>query len=230
MKPHDATGGLWQWSLADLKEIRREESMPPWQGLAGQMVVSLFPPGGAAANSFPTWHDLGQWQNQLANGRRDASPEIKQQVAALTAAAPTPLAKMQALALFVQHNIRYVAIELGIGGWQPHPAPEIYQHRYGDCKDKVNLMISMLREIGVEAYDVRINVTRGSVTPDTPPYLGFNHSITAIKLPEGLADPSLTARIMHPKWGTLLFFDPTDDTTPFGQIRGDLQANYGLLI
>ncbi len=230
VKPHDATGGLWQWSVADLKEIRPEDDMPPWRGLAGRMVVSLFPPGGAAANSFPTWHDLGQWQNQLANGRRDASPEIKQQVAALTALAPTPLAKMQALALFVQHNIRYVAIELGIGDWQPHPAGQIYEHRYGDCKDKVNLMISMLREIGVEAYDVRINVTRGSVTPDSPPFLGFNHSITAIKLPEGLSDPSLTATVKHPKWGTLLFFDPTDDTTPFGQIRGDLQANYALLV
>jgi hypothetical protein len=28
----------------------------------------------------------------------------------------------------------------------------------------------------------------------------------------------------------LLFFDPTDEMTPFGQIRGPLQANYGLLV
>ena len=137
VKAHDAGGGLWQWSVGDVKEIREEKDMPPWQGVAGQMVVTLFPPGGAAVNSFPTWHDLGEWQNHLAAGRRDASPEIKQEVAALTTSAPTPLAKMQAVALFVQHKIRYVAIELGIGGWQPHPAAEIFAHRYGDCKDKV---------------------------------------------------------------------------------------------
>jgi len=34
----------------------------------------------------------------------------------------------------------------------------------------------------------------------------------------------------HPKLGTILFFDPTDELTPFGQIRGPLQANYGLLV
>jgi hypothetical protein len=230
VKAHDGGGGLWQWTVADLKAIRMESEMPPWRGVAGQMVLSLFPPGGAAANAFPSWHDLGEWQNRLASGRRGASPEIKEQVATLTASASTPLSKMRSIAQFVQSNIRYVAIELGIGGWQPHPAAQIYEHRYGDCKDKVNLTISMLREIGVETYDVRINVRRGSVTPETPPSLAFNHSITAIRLPEGLTDASLVATIKHPKLGTLLFFDPTDDLTPFGQISGQLQANYGLVM
>src|SRR5208282_4156556 len=34
----------------------------------------------------------------------------------------------------------------------------------------------------------------------------------------------------HPKLGRILFFDPTNDVTPFGQIGGYLQANYGLLV
>jgi hypothetical protein len=34
----------------------------------------------------------------------------------------------------------------------------------------------------------------------------------------------------RPKTGKLLFFDPTDELTPFGQISGALQANYGLLV
>ena len=229
-KPHDAGGGVWQWSVGDVKEIRKEEEMPPWRGVAGRMVVSLFPPGGAAVNSFPTWHDLGMWENQLTSGRLDASPEIKQEVSTLTASAPTPLAKMQALANFMQQNIRYVAITLGIGGWQPHPAADVFAHRYGDCKDKATLLRSMLREIGVESLYVDVNVYRGSVTPETPPSESFDHVIVAIKLPEGLTDPSLVATLKHPKLGTLLIFDPTDEKTPFGQIPGALQANYGLLV
>ena len=51
---------------------------------------------------------------------------------------------MKALAQFVQHDVRYVAIELGIGGWQPHSASDIFAHRYGDCKDKATLLSSML--------------------------------------------------------------------------------------
>ncbi len=54
--------------------------------------------------------------------------------------------------------------------------------------------------------------------------------ITAIKLPDGLTDPSLIATVQHPKLGKLLFFDPTNDLIPFGEIPGYLQANYGLLV
>ena len=92
-------------------------------------------------------------------------------------------------------------------------------------------MQSMLREIGVESYYVVINAERGSVTPQTPAYVGaFNHVIVAIKLPEGSTDASLIATMKHPKLGTLLFFDPTNEKIPFGQIGGYLQANYGMLV
>jgi hypothetical protein len=194
------------------------------------MVTSLFPPGGAAVNSFPTWRDLGAWENRLVSDRRSASPEIKQEVRTLTALRPAQLAKTQALAAFVQRDIRYVAIELGIGGWQPHPAADIFEHRFGDCKDKANLQITMLHEIGVDSYDVLINVRRGSVTPGTPANLAFNHVITAIRLPDGAADSSLVATMNHPGLGTLLFYDPTNAKVPFGRLPGYLQANYGLLI
>ena len=140
------------------------------------------------------------------------------------------LQKIQAIAGFLQHDIRYVAIELGIGGWQPHAASEVFSHRYGDCKDKATLMQTMLRVIGVESYHVVINAQRGVVTRDAPAHDGFNHEILAIQLPDNVKDPSLIAVIQHPKLGRILFFDPTNEVTPFGQIGGYLQANYGLLV
>jgi len=54
--------------------------------------------------------------------------------------------------------------------------------------------------------------------------------ILAIKLPEGVNDPSLSAILQDKKLGRLLIFDPTDDLTPFGYLRGQLQANYALLV
>ena len=224
-------GNQWQWTLSDVKAIRKEEEMPPIAGVAGQMVVSFFPSGGAAINGFSNWQQMGNWYLNLTNGRRDASPEIKQIVTTLTAAKPTTLEKMRALAQFAQNNIRYVAIELGVGGWQPHGASEVFVHRYGDCKDKATLLAAMLYEISVESYYLIINAERGAVTPDTPAHVsGFNHAILAIKLPDGVNDPSLVATMQDPKLGKLLFFDPTNDLTPFGQIGGYLQGNYGLLV
>jgi hypothetical protein len=231
IKPADTGNNVWQWTVADVKEIRHEPAMPPYQGVAGQMIVTFFPPGGKAANGFANWNDLGNWVNLLMAGRVDASPEVKQQVATLTTGKSTQLEKMQAIAQFVQRDIRYVAIELGIGGWQPHSAPEVFAHHYGDCKDKATLTRSMLNEIGVESFQVVINSHRGVVTRETPAHnFGFNHAIVAIKLPDALIDSSLVAVLQHPKLGRLLYFDPTDDITPFGQIRSELQDNYALLV
>jgi len=231
IKPTPGGNNHWEWVMNDVKGIRKEAEMPPIEGVAGQMIVSFFPPGGASRNGFTGWLEMGNWYSNLTNGRRDASPEITQQVAALTASARTPLDKMKALAQFVQNDIRYVAIELGIGGWQPHAASEVFVHRYGDCKDKATLLSSMLSQVGIESFYVVINSERGYVTPEVPANVGgFNHVVLAIRLPANVSDLSLVATIQHPRLGTLLYFDPTNELTPFGEIGGYLQANYGLLV
>jgi len=232
VSPIQTGNNQWQWVVKDVKGIRPEHEMPPWHGVAGQMILSLFPPGETSAGrGFAKWNDTGDWYTNLVNKRLEASDGIKQKVATLTTGKATQLQKMQAIASFIQQDIRYVGIELGIGGYQPHFAAEVFQHRYGDCKDKATLTRSMLQEIGVNSYYIVINATRGSVTDKTPPQLyGFNHMIAAIKLPDGMSDPSLVAIYEHPTLGRLLFFDPTDEVTPFGQIRGELQGNYGLLV
>jgi hypothetical protein len=231
VKPTQSVSNQWDWVVSDVKEIRKEAEMPPIYGVAGQMIVSFFPPGGASANGFASWQEMGNWYRKLTDGRRNPSPPITQQVATLTATTPTPLEKMKALAQFVQHDIRYVAIELGIGGFQPHAASDVFVHHYGDCKDKATLLSSMLSQVGVESFYVVINSERGSVTPQVPANVGaFNHVILAIKLPPNVTDPSLVATIQHPRLGALLYFDPTNELTPFGEIGGYLQANYGLLV
>jgi hypothetical protein len=194
------------------------------------MIVSLIPPGDSAKKGFESWADMARWQDGLDRGRRTPSPEIKQKVSDLTKADAAPLDKMRSLAQSVQKDVRYVAIQLGIGGWQPHPAADVFTHKYGDCKDKATLLSAMLQEVGVPSFYVSINTTRNAVTPQTPATRWFNHVILALRLPDNVNDPSLRAVLDHPKLGRLLFFDPTDEWTPFGSLRGELQANYGLLV
>jgi len=231
VKPTQSGPNAWQWTVNDVKAIREEDQMPPMPGVAGEMIVSVFPPGGPSTKQITSWLEMGTWYRGLVAGRLDASPEIKQKVAALTASSPTTVGKMKAIANFVQHDIRYVAIELGIGGFQPHPAADIFTHRYGDCKDKATLTSAMLHEIGVDSYYVVINSERGSVGSDTPANVeAFDHAILAIKLGNDVQDSSLVSTMVHPKLGRVLFFDPTSELTPFGEIGGYLQANYGLLV
>ena len=89
----------------------------------------------------------------------------------------------------------------------------------------------MLKEIGIDSYLIPIYATRGAVTPTVPPYIGdFNHVILGIHLQDSVKDASLLATMEYPGIGRLLIFDPTDEVTPFGSLRGALQGNYALLV
>ena len=228
--PTSGGNNSWHWQLKDIPEIKLEQHMPPWKGVAGLMIVSLIPPGGGN-RGFLTWSEMGSWYSGLVQGRRDPSPELRQKVAELTAQTKTPLSQMRAIAQFMQDDIRYVEISLGIGGWQPHSARDVFSNRYGDCKDKVTLMSAMLKEAGIDSYYVLIHTERGGIAPSVPAHLGaFNHAIIAIHVPDGVTDAHLMATMQHPRLGKLLIFDPTDEVTPFGSLRGELQGSYGLLI
>ena len=231
--PTAAGSNQWQWAVSAVPGIRDEHEMPPRSGIEGQMIVSFVPPGGAG-KFFASWRDMGSWYTDLTRGRRDASAEITQKTAALPRlrgrADPSRTCRPCHDSCNTTCSLRG-HWSLGIGGYQPHSATDVFAHRYGDCKDKATLMSSMLKSIGVESYYVVINTERGSVTPEMPAHMGgFDHAILAIKLPDGVADASLVAVMQHPKLGRLLFFDPTDELTPFGSLRGALQANYGLLV
>jgi hypothetical protein len=221
--------GVWHWTIAPVPAVHLERAMPPWRGVAGRMVVSLIPPAGIAPG-WTSWSDLGTWYLGLTRDRTQSSPEIVDKVASLAGRDAPPLDAIRALARFVQNDIRYLAIELGIGGYQPHAARDVFSQRYGDCKDKATLLKAMLEQIGVQSYYLVINTVRGSVKPGIPAGNYFNHVILAIRLPAEARDPALLATVQHPRLGRLLLFDPTDALTPFGRLRGPLQANYGMLV
>lgn len=230
VEPIAIGGNQWQWVVTDVPEVRWERDMPPFRGVVAKMVVAFLGPGAKWTNGFVTWDDMGKWENGLVAGRRDPTAEISRKVAEINERRPSQQQKMQGIADFLQKEIRYVGIELGIGGWQPHSAAEVFSHRYGDCKDKATLMSSMLKLSGIDSYYVIINTERGAVTAATPPTNMFNHVILAIRLPEDVNDPEFQAVYTDPKLGRLLIFDPTDQKTSIGALRGELQANYALLV
>jgi hypothetical protein len=219
------------WEIQNLPAIEWEPMMPSVRAIAGRLAITFFSQQTRAAQkSHMSWQDVGKWYGGLVGDRRQASPGIKSKTQELTSHAAGSQAKIQALSEFVQKYIRYVAIEIGIGGFQPHPAADIYSNLYGDCKDKATLLSSMLREAGIDSYYIVVHTHRGSVAPEFPTPLTFNHVILAIKLPDDISPETYFATLQHPKLGRLLIFDPTDTTTPVGALRGDLQDNNALLV
>lgn len=222
-------GGAYVWELRDTPRIEKEYRRPAEQALAGRMVLTFFSEK-IKSQTYRTWNDLGLWHIQVAAGSRDSSPAMQQKVQELAPAALPLLDRMRALARFAQRDVRYAAIEIGIGGFRPHQASETFTHRYGDCKDKANLLSAMLAQIGVKSYLMPIHVTRGVFTENSPPDLGFDHVIIAIQLPEAGTAWPLSSVYVHPKLGRLLIFDPTNDLVPFGQLPYYEQDSYALLV
>jgi transglutaminase-like putative cysteine protease len=227
VQPVQSAPQKWQWTLRDLPPIVLESYMPSWQGVAGTLYMAFSPPG--AAPELASWQGIAAWSAKLTQERRAVSPEIRARVAELVKGKATSLERLLALATFVQQDIRYVAIELGIGGFQPHAAAEVFANRFGDCKDKSNLLSVMLAEVGIPSMLLLINTDRTEVRTDTPPGLRFNHAVLAVQLPMDTPTDGLLSVINAPGIGRLLFFDPTDEVTPVGRLPSGLQGGFGLL-
>ncbi len=224
------SGNQYTWEVNDVPAVDVEPEMPSPFAVAGWVGLKYFPSNPAMrARTTGSWSDLGLWYAGLTQSARNPSPEIKQKVAELTSGISDPVARMRALTDFAQRKIRYAAIELGIGGYQPHLASDIFTHQYGDCKDKATLLITMLHEAGIEAYYVVVDHERGVVRSDYPS-MHFDHVIVAIKLPDAVDATSLYAVVNDSKLGRLLFFDPTNEYVPLGYLPWYLQNNHGLVV
>lgn len=133
------------------------------------------------ASTMDDWQGLGKWINLLNRGKDILPEEAKELVARLTEELQTDQEKIGALYQYLQDNYRYVSIQLGIGGWMPMTAQEVYQLKYGDCKALTMLMKAMLKEAGIESYYSLIKA--GSNEKDIEvnfPSNQFNHVILQV--------------------------------------------------
>lgn len=224
-------GNSFTWEEHNIAAIKEEDSMPSWRAVVPRMNVAFFPSAGKSDKAHTSWSEVGSFFYSLSNPQRQVTPAIQAESAQLIAGKTGFLDKVRAIAAFAQKDLRYVAIEIGIGGLQPHTADSILRNRYGDCKDKATLMSALLSSAGINSYFLSVHTQRGYVAPDAPSAYTFNHEIIAIEVPKGEKLPaSFQSVVTHSKLGTLLIFDPTDEMTPLGQLPRYFQSNYGLLV
>lgn len=210
------------WEIRSVPALLDEPRRPSPLTLAGRAGFNFLSPNAKAL----AWSDIARWFADLALPRGAATPQLQAKVRELATGDDDP---MVPLARFAQRDVRYIAVEIGIGGYQPHAAGEVFTNRFGDCKDKATLLRTMLKEVGIDAHYVLVHATRGATDPTFPSMHAFNHVIVAIPVSAEKAK-DVKAVITHPKLGKLLLFDPTSTLTPFGQLPDSLQASRGLLV
>jgi hypothetical protein len=226
--PTQVAPNHWRWELRDMHalDLRDVKSTLDSGALAARLSVTW---GDAAvAGKDNEWRALGQWFTTLEAGRPDPTAEITAEAQALVAGAPDFYTKLKNITEYIQKNIQYFIVERGIGGMQAHYASDIFRNRYGDCKDKATLLISMLQAVGVEAFYVPVDDRRGVVDPEAPSLYG-DHMITAIEVPTGVDDSRFMAVVKAGDGKRYLIFDPTNERTPVGNLPSYEQGSYGIL-
>lgn len=168
-----------------IEAVQSEPSIPPDFFAARMLQVS----------EYPDWHAVAGWADGLFP-RVAASPGLNR-LAARFAAEKTPLAQASAALHWVQDEIRYFSVSIGQNSHRPQAPDTVLARRYGDCKDKSYLLVSLLSQLGIEARPVLVNATAPKVPGKaiaSPTW--FDHVVVRIEI-DGVAyyvDPTRTGQ------------------------------------
>lgn len=103
--------------------------------------------------SVDSWQDFGTWMDRaLLADVDDISNATISKINQLISDETTNEAKARKIYQYVQDKVRYVSIQIGIGGWKPMPASDVDRLSYGDCKALTNYTKVLLDAVGIPSY------------------------------------------------------------------------------
>ena len=170
----------WQWrapaKLQDTAAISALDRAP-------RLFVSM----------FPDWTAFGHAYAAMVEPRLEVTPTI--QALADTIAAPATDRRDEARRLYewVGSHIRWVAIYVVNGGYDPHAAEQTLANKFGDCKDQAVLLTALLRARGIAANPVLVHMGASYKLSGPPTYTAFNHAITYLPEWDVYADTTADA-------------------------------------
>ncbi|HYK11992.1 MAG TPA: DUF3857 domain-containing protein [Gemmatimonadales bacterium] len=190
------------WDLADLPSVNRQRYAGSPNGVQAWIWVS----------GNVTWKDIGNWYDSLATGRYELPAAVLTAHAQQLKGAKTLTDSLSATYRWVSQDMRYVSLSLGDGSYQPRTPREVFDSRFGDCKDKATMFIALARHMGVTAYPVLLS-SDGGVDSLQPSIAQFDHMIAAAQY-----------------GGTTHYLDLTDPLLPFGVMETAQEGEIGLAL
>jgi tetratricopeptide (TPR) repeat protein len=159
------------WTLSKLAGRRYEIDSPPSSQTGPVINMS----------TIRSWDEIGRWYRGLVAGRDKPGTALARKVDEWTAKSSGTAETVSILHEKVANLVRYVGLEFGAADYQPHFCDEVWENQYGDCKDKANLLVALLRHRGIPANIALVNTQHlGLVDHRTPDYHGFDHAIVAV--------------------------------------------------
>lgn len=207
----------YTFTAHDVKPTSRFADAPSYAYYEPHIIVQLVSyknEKGDVVNYLGNLDDLYKWNyNFISRLENTKEQSLKYLADSLTANAATEREKAQRIYAWVQANMKYVAFEEGIEGFVPRRAVDVYNRRFGDCKDMASILTALLQLAGLKAYFTWIG-TRDIPYDYTDVALPItdNHMIAALSLDSG--------------W---IFLDGTDPNCIFGLPSSAIQGKQALI-
>jgi Domain of Unknown Function with PDB structure (DUF3857)/Transglutaminase-like superfamily len=191
---------ILEWSKKDVVALRHEKDAPSWFQQYGAIEFS----------QFLGWEQIAAAAIPLYSVATPPSSELKALTSRLASSAPSNARRATEVMKFVQEEIRYTGIEEGEGAFRPTPPNVVLARRYGDCKDKTLLAVTLLKALGIEAAPALVSTRWKSEVANHLPSPGLmNHVVV-----RAVVD------------GRVYWFDATS-TGQGGQLENFTQASFG---
>ncbi|WP_413532659.1 DUF3857 domain-containing protein [Empedobacter brevis] len=202
------------YSLSNISAFNEEDQMVGSQ--------KIFPRAILASNeinidgvkgNFDNWNDYGKWTfDNLIRTKLDFNPAQKLVFQNMVKDAKSDEEKVQILYKHLQNKVRYIGVQLGIGGLSPFPNSYVETKSYGDCKALSNYMIGMLDAVNIKSYHTILFAGNPIDIDEQMMYQQGNHMIVYVPLN-----------------GKDIWLEATSQTAPYNYL-GDFAGNRKVLI
>ena len=160
------------WEARNVPALLSDSDLPSW----------FDPYPWVQLSEFVSWKDVALWAARLYEVK-DAGEAVRAETRRIAGSAANPRERVAAALRLVQEEIRYLGLETGTGSYRPNPPRDVLSRRFGDCKDKALLLVTLLSELGIEARPALVHTgTRQELDAWHPSPVAFNHVIVRVLL------------------------------------------------
>lgn len=224
------------WDRTDVPALVTEADEPAWHDARPAVQWS----------AYHDWNAVARWAWPLYRVPTALSTTLRHEADRILQAESAPQGRLLSALRFVQGEIRYLGIAMGAGSHAPTAPDIVFERRFGDCKDKTLLLLTLLDRLGIEARAALVNTElhRGIAGRQPSPGV-FDHVLVRARIGDQhyWIDPTAgpqTADLAHltqAEYGLALVVDPhtrtlapmraADRPTPTREVRLAYDAKAG---
>lgn len=159
----------YEWEDFQVKPALEDDNAPAWFDARAGVQVS----------QFNSWAEVADWALSINQPKTNIKGALADEIKTLKQEAGDNREKyFRSAVRMVQNEIRYMGIEIGPYSHRANNPEKVFDQRYGDCKDKSLLLVSMLQAGGIDAHMVLVNADLDEHIADyIPGCYAFNHAV-----------------------------------------------------